>query len=68
MPNENQINQTWLAQLASKYTEYNQMLPKHFIDFETFCERYLGTTNCSGCGFPESECDCSRYDSEGNEL
>lgn len=21
-----------------------------------------------GCGFPEEYCDCSNYDSEGNEL
>ncbi len=64
----NKINPPLLAKLASEFEEYNQMLPKHFIDFETWRERYAAQEICKHCHFPVGECDCSRYDSEGNEL
>jgi len=58
MSNENQIKPTLLSQIAAK-TDSREP----FFEEET-----NESLPCKGCGFPEMWCDCSRYDSEGNEL
>lgn len=57
MPQDDNQIKTRLAKLASEKRDPREPFPEFPIDMI-----------CLYCHFPIGACDCSRYDSEGNEL